>query len=114
MFIALYLTTSSMVRSVRIFEDATWAVLLKRQACGNSIPRVWDPHMRNVRLPWPTDAIREDVAGGILRAHEDNEEARLKEKRAIQMLHARPCSIRAQLCQPPGLDTPPGPVMICT
>ena len=61
-------------------------VLLKRQASGNSIPRVWDPHIRDVRVPWPWDTIRKDIARPIVQAHIDIEAARLKEKEAIALI----------------------------
>lgn len=61
-------------------------VLLKRQASGNSIPRVWDPHVRDIRIPWPSEMVREDAALPILRAHADIEAARVKEKKAIALV----------------------------
>jgi len=61
-------------------------VLLKRQASGNSIPRVWDPHVRDMRIPWPSERIRENIARPILLAHEDIETARSKEKRAVALV----------------------------
>lgn len=61
-------------------------VLLKRQACGNSIPRVWDPHMRRVRLPWPKASLRNKVAEQVIAAHEARRLARNAEDSAIRMV----------------------------
>lgn len=68
------------------FKTPHGEVLLKRQACGNSIPRVWDPHMRDVQVPWPAESVRHDVAEPILRAHADIETARLKETEAVRLI----------------------------
>lgn len=61
-------------------------VLIKRQACGNSIPRVWDPHMRRVRVPWPRERFREEVAKVVLAAHDEIEEARIAEQEAVRLV----------------------------
>ena len=61
-------------------------VLLKRQACGKSIPRVWDPHMRKVRVPWPRERVREQIAEVILTAHREIEEARQAEQQAVRVV----------------------------
>jgi type I restriction enzyme S subunit len=61
-------------------------VLIKRQACGNSIPRVWDPHIRKVRVPWPKESFRQDIASVIMQAHTDIEEARLLEQKSVSLV----------------------------
>lgn len=61
-------------------------ILLKRQACGNSIPRVWDRHIRDIRIPWPDDKTREELAGPFLEAHRRFEMARLAEAEAKELV----------------------------
>lgn len=60
--------------------------LLKRQACGNSIPRVWDPHMRDIYLPWPDDAVRARIGKAIVDAHAKIEQARQAQSEATTIL----------------------------
>jgi type I restriction enzyme S subunit len=60
--------------------------LIKRQACGYSIPRVWDPHVSKVLIPWPAQRIREAIAEPIIRAHDELEEARKLEESAISQV----------------------------
>lgn len=77
-------------------EDGAWlygylrtphgSVLLKRQASGNSIPRVWDPHIRDIVIPWPDQTTRHRLAEPILHAHQLRESARLSERRALHMV----------------------------
>lgn len=45
-------------------------VLIKRLASGNSIPRVWEPHIAQLRVLWPDRSIRERYALRIIEAHE--------------------------------------------
>jgi type I restriction enzyme S subunit len=61
-------------------------VLVKRQASGNSIPRVWDPHMEQFELPWPDEPIRERLARPVLDAHEMLAEALKLQRQAIQLV----------------------------
>ena len=57
--------------------------LLVRQACGYSIPRVWDPHVSKVLIPWPDELVREEIAQIVIQAHEALEKARLLERKAV-------------------------------
>lgn len=61
-------------------------LLLKRQACGNSIPRVWDPHIRDMTLPWPDASLRKQVGKAVIDAHADLERARVAENEAIALV----------------------------
>lgn len=61
-------------------------LLLKRQACGNSIPRVWDPHIRDMTLPWPDDSLRKQVGKAVIDAHADLERARVAENEAVALV----------------------------
>lgn len=61
-------------------------LLLKRQACGNSIPRVWDPHIRDMTLPWPDASLRTQVGKAVIDAHADLERARVAENEAIGLV----------------------------
>lgn len=65
------------------FKTPHGQTLIKRQACGNSIPRVWDPHIRDMRVPWPDRGVRRRVAQKVIQAHEQIEHARLAENAAI-------------------------------
>lgn len=64
------------------FRTPHGEVLLKRQASGNSIPRVWDPQMLNVEIPWPDADIRKSLASKVIEAHEKIEKARLLQNQA--------------------------------
>jgi len=68
------------------FRTAVGQVLLKRQACGNSIPRVWDPHMRDIRIPWPEKTSRDEIGKRVVAAHEKIERARVAEADAIVLV----------------------------
>lgn len=61
-------------------------VLVKRQASGNSIPRVWDPHMEEFQLPWPDESIRARLARPVIEAHDQMAEALNLERQAIQLV----------------------------
>jgi type I restriction enzyme, S subunit len=61
-------------------------VLIKRQASGNSIPRVWDPHIRDISIPWPDAAMRKRIGEEIIDAHEKIERARVFEVRAVALV----------------------------
>jgi len=58
-------------------------VLVKRQASGNSIPRVWDPHMANFEMPWPSSEIREQFSAPVIKAHDQITEALILQRAAI-------------------------------
>jgi type I restriction enzyme, S subunit len=68
------------------FRTAVGQVLLKRQACGNSIPRVWDPHIRDINIPWPEETIREEIGKRVVAAHAEIERARVAETDAIALV----------------------------
>jgi type I restriction enzyme S subunit len=61
-------------------------VLVKRQASGNSIPRVWDPHMEQFELPWPDKPIRKRLARPVLDAHEKLADALKLQRQAIEVV----------------------------
>lgn len=61
-------------------------VLVKRQASGNSIPRVWDPHMANFEIPWPSRDIREQFAAPVIDAHNQIKEALVTQRQAIALV----------------------------
>lgn len=61
-------------------------VLIKRQASGNSIPRVWDPHMADVEIPWPSAEIRKQFATPVIEAHEKIAEALELQREAVKLV----------------------------
>jgi type I restriction enzyme S subunit len=61
-------------------------VEIKRQASGNSIPRVWDPQMNQVKVPWPEQHERDSLAALVMEAHELMGEARLAESRGVEIV----------------------------
>lgn len=63
--------------------------LIKRQACGNSIPRVWEPHISKLRVLWPDQSKREIFARPVIEAHEMIEQARQAELKAIKLLERK-------------------------
>ncbi|WP_155623393.1 methylation-associated defense system restriction endonuclease subunit S MAD5 [Burkholderia vietnamiensis] len=63
--------------------------LIKRQACGNSIPRVWEPHISRLRVLWPDQPIREAFAKPVIEAHEMIEQARQAELKATKLLEQK-------------------------
>ncbi|WP_175899393.1 methylation-associated defense system restriction endonuclease subunit S MAD5 [Burkholderia vietnamiensis] len=63
--------------------------LIKRQACGNSIPRVWEPHISKLRVLWPEQPVREIFAKPVIEAHEMIEQARQAELKAIALLEQK-------------------------
>jgi len=68
------------------FKTKVGQVLLKRQACGNSIPRVWDPHIRDMRVPWPDEAVRKRLGTQIVDAHVKIERGRQAEVEAVALV----------------------------
>lgn len=70
-------------------KSAVGEALIKRQACGNSIPRVWEPHISGLRVLWPKREVRERYAVEVISAHEAIESARLAELEAVKLLEAR-------------------------
>lgn len=63
--------------------------LIKRQACGNSIPRVWEPHISRLRVLWPEPAVRKSFAKPVIEAHEMIEQARQAELKAVRLLEQK-------------------------
>lgn len=61
-------------------------IAVKRQASGNSIPRVWDPHMRKVEIPWPPEGFRNAVAKSVIEQHQMREQARIHENEAVSLV----------------------------
>jgi type I restriction enzyme S subunit len=71
------------------FRTSVGRVLIKRQAAGYSIPRVWDPQMTQVRVPWPDRKARERLADPLLSAHMALASALEKEDEAAEVLAER-------------------------
>ncbi len=67
-------------------KTAVGQILLKRQACGNSIPRVWDPHIRDMSVPWPEETVRVRIGTDIIEAHAKIERARVAEVSAVALV----------------------------
>jgi restriction endonuclease S subunit len=68
------------------FRTAVGEVLLKHEASGNSIPRIWDPHIRDIRIPWPPQNVRNEIGQIVISAHERIERARVAESRSITLV----------------------------
>jgi type I restriction enzyme S subunit len=60
--------------------------LIRRASAGHAIPRVWDPQMFQMPIPWPEETVRRSISKGILSAHEKHEIARSSENKARQIL----------------------------
>ena len=71
------------------FKTKVGEALIKRQASGNSIPRVWDPHISRLRVIWPSAEIRERFASPVIEAHKSIEAARQAEINAISMIERK-------------------------
>lgn len=71
------------------FRTKVGEALIKRQACGNSIPRVWEPHISRLRVLWPDPPVRESFAKPVIEAHEMIEQARQAELKAIRLLEQK-------------------------
>ena len=63
-------------------------VLLKRQASGNSIPRIYEPHLDRFVVPWPEERLRARIGERIIDAHNQIEHARAAEADAITLLES--------------------------
>ncbi len=70
------------------FRTEYGEALVKRQASGNSIPRVWDPHVSDILVPWPDEETRKEIAKPIIEAHKQIAEALLDENAAIKTVEA--------------------------
>lgn len=68
------------------FRTPHGQALVKRQAAGNSIPRVWDPHMEGFELPWPDEPTRKKLALPVIEAHKKIAEALAQELQAIALV----------------------------
>lgn len=71
------------------FRTQAGQALIKRQASGNSIPRIWEPHVSRIRVLWPEPNIRIKLASPVIDAHEAIEAARQAEIKAIQLIEQR-------------------------
>ena len=71
------------------FRTQAGQALIKRQASGNSIPRVWEPHVARLRVLWPKPEVREKFAAPVIEAHEAIEVARQAETTAIRLVEQR-------------------------
>jgi len=70
------------------FRTAYGRISFQRQSAGDSIPRVWDPQVSQIIVPWPDRDLRYQFAARVIKAHEAIEEARQKEDQAIANLEA--------------------------
>jgi type I restriction enzyme S subunit len=68
------------------FRTPHGQVALKRQASGNSIPRVWDPHIRDIFIPWPDHEVRAELASEYISAHQLLDTARNSENEAVSLV----------------------------
>jgi type I restriction enzyme S subunit len=68
------------------FRTEVGQVLIKRQSAGDSIPRVWDPQMNQVIIPWPNTRKRGQIATAVLTAHERRWKALCLERDAITLV----------------------------
>lgn len=70
-------------------RSAVGEALIKRQASGNSIPRVWEPHISRLRVLWPKREVRERYAHSVISAHQAIESARLAELEAVSIVERK-------------------------
>jgi type I restriction enzyme S subunit len=68
------------------FRTDVGQVLIKRQSAGNSIPRVWDPQMSQLQVPWPPELDRRHFGAQIIAANEKLFQALQAEQHAVQIL----------------------------
>jgi type I restriction enzyme S subunit len=71
------------------FSTQAGQVLIKRQASGNSIPRLWEPHVSRLRVLWPSPEVRAKYAVSVIEAHESIERARQAETKAVCLVEQR-------------------------
>lgn len=71
------------------FRTQAGQALIKRQASGNSIPRIWEPHVSRIMVLWPKSDIRMKLATPVIDAHKVIEAARQAEIKAIQLVERR-------------------------
>jgi type I restriction enzyme S subunit len=70
------------------FRTKVGEILIKRQSAGNSIPRVWDPQMNQVVVPWPDKKQRQQFGSGVIKAHEKQFSALRSEEKAIELVES--------------------------
>jgi type I restriction enzyme S subunit len=68
------------------FRTDVGQVLIKRESAGNSIPRVWDPQMNQLRVPWPEKKDRHEFGRSIMAAHDKITKALQNENLAIELV----------------------------
>jgi len=68
------------------FRTDVGQVLIKRQSAGNSIPRVWDPQMTQLLVPWPEKPDRQRYGAQIISAHEKLFRALKNDERAVRLV----------------------------
>jgi type I restriction enzyme, S subunit len=68
------------------FRTSYGQILLKRQASGESIPRIWDPQMSKIVVPWLDESIRRKIGQQIIDAHEKYREALQLEEAAMRII----------------------------
>ena len=68
------------------FRTDIGEVLIKRQSAGNSIPRVHDPQMHQILVPWPEKDERHRFGKRIIAAHEKYSRALKNDKKAVQLV----------------------------
>jgi type I restriction enzyme S subunit len=68
------------------FRTDVGEVLIKRQSAGNSIPRVHDPQMNQLLVPWPDKEERHRFGKRIIAAHEKYSRALKNDQKAVQLV----------------------------
>lgn len=71
---------------VAFFRTDVGQVLIKRQSAGKSIPRVWDPQMTQLSVPWPGAEDRHHFGRQIISAHEKLFGALQAEQESVAMV----------------------------
>ncbi|WP_440950711.1 methylation-associated defense system restriction endonuclease subunit S MAD5 [Methanosphaerula subterraneus] len=70
------------------FNTPPGQVLFKRLAAGTSIPRVMEPQINHLRIPWPPAEIRARYAARVIEAHEMLDRALQSERKAIALVES--------------------------
>lgn len=70
------------------FSTSQGQVLIKRLACGDSIPRVMEPQINGLWIPWPPAEVRARYAIRVIKAHELLDRALQSERQAIAFVES--------------------------
>lgn len=71
-----------------VFRSSLGYRAIVRHAFGSSIPQLESAHLAQVKIPWPDESVRQQIAKGVLRSWDLEDQAIILDREAILMVES--------------------------